>query len=123
VACRRLANELDAQGLATRQVAERSFLGGIGGRIAAIGAAVKSVFGSERAPVGPDATKAAVTDTLDKLAQGKAHAAGSAGQGPLFELYHDALARPVLSWVQEARIKEAERRQARRAGVAFAAVL
>ena len=63
---------------------------------------------------GPRAARAAVSDILDKLAQGKARILRTQpdprGKGPLFELYHDALARPVLSWLQEARVKAAERR-------------
>jgi len=35
------------------------------------------------------------------------------GLGPLFELYHDALARPVLSWAQGARVEEAAHRFSR----------
>jgi hypothetical protein len=66
-------------------------------------------------------------ETLDKLAAGKARILRTQpdprGKGPLFELYHDALARPVLSWVQEARIREAERRQRRRAVFAIGAAL
>jgi hypothetical protein len=63
---------------------------------------------------GPEATKAAVNDILNKLAQGRARILRTqpdpSGQGPLFELFHDALTRPVLSWAQEARVEEAVHR-------------
>jgi hypothetical protein len=121
-----LADEIDADRSAARQAAERTILGRITGCIdraaARTSAAGRSLFGAGGASVGAEATKAAVTETLDKLAQGKARILRTQpdprGQGPLFELYHDALARPVLSWVQEARIAEAERRQRRRSAVA-----
>ena len=93
----------------------------------AIGAAGRRLFGLERATIGAEATKAAVSETLDQLTQGNARILRTQpdprGKGPLFELYHDALAQPVLTWVQEARIKEAERRQRRRAWRVVAALL
>jgi hypothetical protein len=124
-----LADEIDADSLAARQAASRTVLGrvtGFPGRAAAtVGAAGRSLFGAKRTPIAAEATKAAVSETLDKLAQGKARILRTQpdprGQGPLFELYHDALARPVLSWVQEARISEAVSRQRRRAAFAIGA--
>jgi WD40 repeat protein len=114
-----LASEIDADKLAGRQAAEGRLLGRI---TATCRAAGRSLFGPEKASIAAETTKAAVTETLDELAQGRARILRTQpdpqGQGPLFELYHDALAQPVLSWVQEARIKEAERRQRRRFWVA-----
>jgi len=124
-----LADEIDADRLAAQQAVQRTFLGRVIerlGRVAAtIGAAGRNLLGAERALIGAAETKAAVSETLDKLAQGKARILRTQpdprGQGPLFELYHDALARPVLSWVQEARVIEAVSRQRRRAAFALGA--
>jgi hypothetical protein len=77
-----LAREIDADLWATRQAAKRSFLGDIGGRIAVIGAAVKGLFGGVGEPIGLDATKTAVEDTLDGLATGKR---GSCGRSRIRE--------------------------------------
>ena len=126
-----LANEIDADRSAARQAAERTILGRITGSIdrvaASVSAAGHSLFGAKGTPIAAEATKAAVSETLDKLAQGKARILRTQpdprGQGPLFELYHDALARPVLSWVHEARISEAVGRQRRRAAFAIGAAL
>ena len=126
-----LAKEIDADNWARRQAAERSFLGRI---TAAVDQAADSIWSGARglfraagASIEPDATKATVTATLDKLAAGKARILRTQphprGPEPLFELYHDALARPVLSWVQEARISEAVGRQQRRAAYAISAAL
>jgi WD40 repeat protein len=75
----------------------------------------RRLAGGERTPIGSETTRAEVSETLNKLAQGEARILRTQpdprGQGPLFELYHDALAEPVLAWVQEARIQEAVRRQ------------
>jgi WD40 repeat protein len=117
-----LAEEIDADTQAARQAAERNIFGRMTGRIKRVAGAVpvagRRLFGFEQATIGAEATKAAVSETLDQLTQGKARILRTQpdprGKGPLFELYHDALAHPVLSWVQEARIKEAERRQRRR---------
>jgi hypothetical protein len=111
------ADEIDADRSAARQAAERTIVGRITGRIdrvaARISAAGRSLLDAGEALVGAEPTKAAVAETLDKLAQGKARILRTQpdprGQGPLFELYHDALARPVLSWVQEARIAQQSR--------------
>jgi WD40 repeat protein len=111
-----LAREIDADRIA----AERTFFGKIGSHVrhaaAKIGAKVRGLRGLEGGPVGPEATRAAVRDTLQKLAVGKTRILRTQldprGQGSLFELDHDALAVPVLDWVQEARIDEARRRQA-----------
>ena len=125
-----LAEEISADSEAARKVAERSFLGHIGVRISEVvqgaSAAVLKVFGA--APRAEEhAAKAAITETLNRLASGKTRILRTQpdprGQGPLFELYHDALARPVLSWVQEARITDAERRQRHRAAAAVGAAL
>ena len=124
-----LADEIDADRLAAQQAVQRTFLGRVIerlGRVAAtIGAAGRNLFGAKRALIGAAETKAAVSETLDKLAQGKARILRTQfdprGQGPLFELYHDALARPVLSWVQKARVIEAVSRQRRRAAFALGA--
>jgi hypothetical protein len=122
-----LATEIDADRSATRKAAEHLFLGRVAGRIAAIGAAVKSLFGGAGEPIGFDATKTAVADTLDRLATGKARILRTQPDpqraGPLFELYHDALARPVLSWVDKARIKDAEGRLKRLAALAASVAL
>ena len=126
-----LAKEIDADNWARRQAAQRSFLGRI---TAAVDQAADSIWSGARglfraagASIEPDATKATVTATLDKLAAGKARILRTQphprGPEPLFELYHDALARPVLSWVQEARISEAVGRQQRRAAYAISAAL
>jgi hypothetical protein len=104
-----LANEIDADSRAEQQAADR--LTGAAGGVSDAG---RRLLGIGAATGGPEATKAAVTDTLEKLAQGKARILRTQpdprGQGPLFELYHDALTRPVLSWAEGARIEEAERR-------------
>jgi WD40 repeat protein len=126
-----LAEEIEADTQAARQAAERTIFGRMTDRIkrvaGAVAAAGRSRFGAEKASVSAETTKAAVTETLDKLAQGRARILRTQpdprGQGPLFELYHDALAHPVLSWVQEARIKEAERHQRRRFWGAVGAAL
>jgi hypothetical protein len=122
-----LANEIDADRVAAVQAAKRTLLGRMGARLDRVlvktDAAIRSLFGAEPEPIGPDAIKAAVTDTLDKLAKGRTRILRTQpdprGQGPLFELYHDALAQPVLSWVQKARVEEAERRQRRHAWFAL----
>jgi uncharacterized protein with WD repeat len=104
-----LAEEIDADSRAEQQAADR--MAGMSGGMSAEG---RRLLGMAEPPGGPQPSKAAVSETLDKLAQGKARILRTQldprGQGPLFELYHDALARPVLSWVQEARVEEAERR-------------
>jgi hypothetical protein len=126
-----LAKEIDADNWARRQAAQRSFLGTI---TAAVDQAADSIWSKARglfraagASIEPDATKTTVTATLDRLAAGKARILRTQpdprGPEPLFELYHDALARPVLSWVQEARINEAVGRQQRRAAYAIGAAL
>jgi Tol biopolymer transport system component len=120
-----LAEEIEADTQAARQAAERNIVGRMTGRIKRVAGAVavagRRLFGFERATIGAEATKAAVSETLDQLTQGKARILRTQpdprGKGPLFELYHDALAQPVLSWVQEARIAEAARRQLRRVWV------
>jgi WD40 repeat protein len=126
-----LAKEIDTDPSVVRLVKEHKVLGhavdAIDKVIERIGEASRRLSSSTRASVGSDEIKTAVAGALDKLADGKARILRTQpdprGQEPLFELYHDALARPVLSWVQEARIKEAERRQARRAASAVVAAL
>jgi len=122
-----LAEEIDADTQAARQAAERTILGRIERVAGAVAAAGRRLFNFKRATIGAEATKAAVSETLDQLTQGNARILRTQpdprGKGPLFELYHDALAHPALSWVQEARIKEAERRQRRRAWRVVAALL
>ena len=121
-----LAKELDAEGWATREATQRTILGRVAGKMNAmtawIGTTLRKALPGARAPGGIDQTTAAVTGTLSSLTEGRARILRTQpdprGQGPLFELYHDALAGPVLGWVREARIKEAERRQRRRALVA-----
>jgi len=104
-----LAEEIGADSRAEQQAADR--VARVAGGMSAGG---RSLLGIAEAAGGAEATKAAVRDTLNRLAQGKARILCTQpdprGQEALFELYHDALARPVLSWVQEARIQEAERR-------------
>ena len=82
-----------------------------------VDAAGRELLGIVDLVEGPEATKAAVNETLGKLAEGKARILRAQpdprGHGPLFELYHDALARPVLYWAQQARIEEAGRRFSR----------
>jgi hypothetical protein len=126
-----LAKEIDADPSAVRLVTVRNLLGhfasAIDKMIEKIGEASRSLSPSAKPSVGSDEIRTAVAGTLGRLAEGKTRILRTQpdprGQGPLFELYHDALARPVLSWVQEARIKEAERRQARRAAGAVVAAL
>jgi WD40 repeat protein len=126
-----LTDEIDADRLAARQAAARTILGRLTGRLnrmaTPISAATRALLGTKRTSIAAEATKAVVSETLDKLAQGKARILRTQpdprGQGPLFELYHDALARPVLSWVQEARVNEAVRRQHLRAAIAVSVAL
>src|SRR5262249_16657962 len=96
-----LAEEISTDSRAEQEAADR--MTGIGG----IGSTGRVLLGIADAAEGPEATKAAVNETLGKLAAGKARILRTQpdprGEGPLFELYHDALARPVLSLVQRAR--------------------
>jgi hypothetical protein len=61
-----LAEEIDADTQAARQAAERTIFGRVTGRIeraaGAIGAAGRRLFGFERATIGAEATKAAVSE-------------------------------------------------------------
>jgi hypothetical protein len=126
-----LAEEIAAHGRAARQAAERTIFGRVYARVARVAdwfsAAGRRYLGVAAVPSEQDADTAAITETLNKLASGRMRILRTQpdprGQGPLFELYYHALARPVLSWMQEARIWEAERRLRRRAGFAFAALL
>jgi WD40 repeat protein len=132
-----LATQIDADRQANRQAAERTVLGRVTGRLdhiaGRISAAGRRLFSHFTAPAGNNsikaaiADKAAVTDALAKLSSGKARIlrtqADPRGQEPMFELYHDALTRPVLSWVEDARIKEAEHRLRIRAAFAASAAL
>jgi Tol biopolymer transport system component len=126
-----LAKEIDADNWAARQAAQRTFLGRVTAAVEQATDSIKSgartLFRAVGASIEPDATKAAVAATLDTLAAGKARILRTQpdprGRDPLFELYHDALARPVLSWVQEARVSEAVSSQRRRAAYAIGAAL
>jgi WD40 repeat protein len=117
-----LAKDLDAEAWATREATRRTKLGRVAGAMNAmtawIGATVRKALPGSGVPAGMDQTATAVADTLGRLAEGRARILRTQpdprGQGPLFELYHDSLAGPVLGWVQRARIAEAERRQRRR---------
>jgi WD40 repeat protein len=126
-----LAKELDAEAWATREATRRTKLGRVAGAMNAmtawIGATFRKALQRSRVPSGIDQTTEAVTDTLSRLAEGRARILRTqpdlGGQGPLFELYHDSLAGPVLGWVQRARITEAEHRQRRRVLVVGLAAL
>jgi len=91
-----LAEEIGADSRAEQQAADR--VARVAGGMSAGG---RSLLGIAEAAGGAEATKAAVRDTLNRLAQGKARILCTQpdprGQEALFELYHDALARPVLS--------------------------
>ena len=71
-----LAEEIEADTQAARQAAERNIVGRMAGRIKRVAGAVAvaggRLFGFERAIIGAEATKAAVSKTLDQLTQGKA---------------------------------------------------
>jgi WD40 repeat protein len=126
-----LAEEIDSHRLAELQAAERSILGRFTarlGRVAAMmGAVGRSLSGARPKSTRAETSRGAVSEALDELAQGKARILRTQpdprGRGPLFELYHDALARPVLSWVQEARVNEAVGRLRRGAAYAVGAAL
>ena len=126
-----LAEEIASHGRVVRQAAERTIFGRViasASRFAEwFSLAGRTFLGARAAPTEQDADTEAITETLNKLASGKSRILRTQpdprGQGPLFELYHDALARPVLSWVQETRIRDAERRQRHRAAVAAGAAL
>jgi hypothetical protein len=117
-----LAKDLDAEAWATREATRRTKLGRVAGAMNAttawIGATFRKALHGSHVPAGVDQTTTAVADTLGRLAEGRARILRTQpdprGQGPLFEMYHDSLAGPVLGWVQRARIAEAERRQRRR---------
>ena len=126
-----LAEEIGAHERTARQAAERTVFGRV---IARVGRAVtwcsaagRTFYRGSAVPTEQETDAAAITETLNKLASGNTRILRTQpdprGQGPLFELYHDALARPVLAWVQEARITDAERRQRHRAAAAVGAAL
>jgi WD40 repeat protein len=104
-----LAEQISADSRAEQQAVKR-----MSGATRGISGGRRRLLGIRAASSRTEISKEEVRQTLLRLAQGKARILRTQpdprGEGPLFELYHDALARPVLSWVQEARVKEAERR-------------
>jgi hypothetical protein len=127
-----LAKELAAPKAATSAAAAQSRLGRVTGAIAGIPEVIgrwvdlasqlpRRAFGARRPQrmQGRPATVDEVGDTLGQLASGRARILRTQpdpqGKGPLFDLLHDALAQPVLEWVQRMRIAAATRRQIRNA--------
>jgi sugar lactone lactonase YvrE len=103
-----LADEIAADSRAEQQAADQ---------MTGMGAAGRALLGIADSTGELEVTRPVVSAILDKLAAGRARILRTQpdprARGPLFELYHDALARPVLSWAQEARIQKARYRISR----------